>query len=258
MIDRKGFKDWLQSNTDYSKNTISTFGNRLKMGDDLVPWFLPLADYMTKLEAMYGFKSLEPAVRSQIRKVMKLYADYQYSMLDRPIAADVEVLAAPEPAAAEPVAPEAETVTEPASEPVYPEQQSLPEEEKVPEVTASERQEEEEEAVSIRPRRAPQWMNRSETFKREAPEPIKPRFVPQISRVEDEEESEEPDVSETVPETAELPEEPADPEESIVISFKCSNGRTAKLTVPDGVSDEEMKLVYDIFNMIMKRRFHVG
>ena len=129
MIDRKGFKDWLQSNTDYSKNTISTFGNRLKMGDDLVPWFLPLADYMTKLEAMYGFKSLEPAVRSQIRKVMKLYADYQYSMLDRPIAADVEVLAAPEPAAAEPAAPEAETVTEPAPEPVYPEQQSLPEEE---------------------------------------------------------------------------------------------------------------------------------
>lgn len=73
-----GFKQWLISNTTYSNRVVSNTISRLKRADRMHP-VRPEEVYLFELEHTDGFNSLSVAVKSQIRKAVKLYFQYAKS-----------------------------------------------------------------------------------------------------------------------------------------------------------------------------------
>ena len=69
------FKQWLISNTTYSNRVISNIVSRLNRADRMHPVY-PEEVYLFELEHTEDFKKLSVTVKSQIRKVVKLYLQY--------------------------------------------------------------------------------------------------------------------------------------------------------------------------------------
>ena len=79
MIDLNGFKNWLLTNTDYSKATINDMISRVKRADSILPWFNDII-YQFRLEQVETYQLLSSSVRSQIKKAVKLYFDFASSL----------------------------------------------------------------------------------------------------------------------------------------------------------------------------------
>jgi len=75
MIDFSNFKLWLIENEIYSSRTVGNIVCRLKRADSILNWNNE-PTYQFLLEKEKDFASLSPAVKSQIRKAVKLYFDF--------------------------------------------------------------------------------------------------------------------------------------------------------------------------------------
>ena len=69
------FKLWLTENKNYSDKVISNTVSRFKRANNISPWFDDPV-YQYQLEQTDEFKSLSTAVRSQIKKSVKLYSEF--------------------------------------------------------------------------------------------------------------------------------------------------------------------------------------
>lgn len=76
MIDLANFRLWLMDTTTYSERTISNIVSRFKRADALVEWHDD-AIYQFQLEQCPQFQELSSTVRSQIKKAVKLYFEYE-------------------------------------------------------------------------------------------------------------------------------------------------------------------------------------
>lgn len=74
-MDSSGFKQWLISNTTYSKRVVSNTISRLKRANRMHP-VRPEELYIFELEHIDEFNGLSVTVKSQIRKAVKLYFQY--------------------------------------------------------------------------------------------------------------------------------------------------------------------------------------
>lgn len=75
MINISGFKGWLETKTQYSKETVRNILSRVKRADQILPWFNEEA-YVYYLEQTVAFQNLSCSVKSQIKKAVKYYFDY--------------------------------------------------------------------------------------------------------------------------------------------------------------------------------------
>lgn len=78
MIDLSNFKLWLTENKDYSSKTISNIVSRFKRADTLLSWFNDVI-YQFRLEQLEAYQVLPSDVRSQIKKSVKLYFEFENS-----------------------------------------------------------------------------------------------------------------------------------------------------------------------------------
>ena len=76
MIDLPNFKLWLMDTFTYKERTISNIVSRFKRADSLVKWHNN-AVYQFQLEQCPQFQELSATVRSQIKKAVKLYFEYE-------------------------------------------------------------------------------------------------------------------------------------------------------------------------------------
>ena len=76
MIDAVQFKSWLRANTSYSDAVIGDTISRMKRADSLLE-FTKEEVYIFHLEHRPEFKKLSSSVRSQIKKAVKLYLNFQ-------------------------------------------------------------------------------------------------------------------------------------------------------------------------------------
>lgn len=76
MIDNKEFRAWLKENTPYSPRVITDIVSRAKRVDNILEWNSDEA-YLFYLEKNEDFSKLSSAVKSQMRKAIKLYANYK-------------------------------------------------------------------------------------------------------------------------------------------------------------------------------------
>lgn len=74
-MDLSNFKLWLNENKNYSPKVISNTASRLKRADGMLAWYNDLM-YQYQLEQLEEYQALSPAVRSQIKKAVKLYLEY--------------------------------------------------------------------------------------------------------------------------------------------------------------------------------------
>ena len=72
MIDFKNFKSWINDNKSYSAKTKCDIVSRLKRADSILKWYDDRV-YVYYLEQSEEFKKLPSAIRSQIKKAVKLY-----------------------------------------------------------------------------------------------------------------------------------------------------------------------------------------
>lgn len=73
------FKQWLTENTEYSKRVVSNVLSRLNRANRILPVYNNEL-YLFELEHVEAFKQLSCAVRSQLRKSVRLYIDYMKSI----------------------------------------------------------------------------------------------------------------------------------------------------------------------------------
>lgn len=78
------FKDWLTNNTNYSKATISDTVSRVRRADKILPWYNDKV-YQFRLEQDETYKNLSCAIRSQLKKAVKLYFEYVEETLKKPM-----------------------------------------------------------------------------------------------------------------------------------------------------------------------------
>lgn len=76
MIDCTGFRNWLTTQTTYSHEVIGDVVSRAKRADSILEWY---ADdlYLFHLGNNEDFLELSTSVKSQIKKAVKLYKQYQ-------------------------------------------------------------------------------------------------------------------------------------------------------------------------------------
>lgn len=75
MVDIQGFKEWLKVSKAYTPDVISDLGSRLKRADKIRE--IDGTDtYLFYLEKEESFKCLSVSVKSQLRRAVKLYAEY--------------------------------------------------------------------------------------------------------------------------------------------------------------------------------------
>lgn len=72
------FREWLITNTAYSKRVVSNIVCRLNRANHMCPVH-PDEVYLFELEHLEEFKKLSVTVKSQIRKAVKLYLQYAKS-----------------------------------------------------------------------------------------------------------------------------------------------------------------------------------
>lgn len=75
-MDLDGFKTWLTANKKYSKETISNIVSRMKRANNILPWFNDMV-YLFRIEQETTYQNLTCSVRSQIKKAVKLYFEFQ-------------------------------------------------------------------------------------------------------------------------------------------------------------------------------------
>lgn len=78
MTDYTDFKNWLQENTTYSRAVIGDIASRMNRADHILKWNNS-DTYLFYLNKEKAFMGLSVSVRSQIRKAVKLYTEYQHS-----------------------------------------------------------------------------------------------------------------------------------------------------------------------------------
>lgn len=76
MIDLANFRLWLMDTTQYSERTVSNIVSRFKRADGFVSWHNEPV-YVFELEQNELFRGLSSTVRSQIKKAVKLYSEYE-------------------------------------------------------------------------------------------------------------------------------------------------------------------------------------
>lgn len=69
------FKQWLSKNTTYSHAVIIDLASRIKRADSILE-FRNDELYLFYLEKQKGFMELSVSVRSQVRKSVRLYAEF--------------------------------------------------------------------------------------------------------------------------------------------------------------------------------------
>ena len=74
MVNTDLFKEWLETNTNYSAPVIRDMLSRLKRADTILTWQNEEV-YIFYLERQEKFKELSPTVRSQLKKSVKLYRE---------------------------------------------------------------------------------------------------------------------------------------------------------------------------------------
>jgi DNA (cytosine-5)-methyltransferase 1 len=79
-----GFKDWLTNNTDYSKATIGDTVSRVRRADKILPWYNDIV-YQFRLEQEEAYQEFSCSVRSQIKKAVKLYFEFEEHSSRKPI-----------------------------------------------------------------------------------------------------------------------------------------------------------------------------
>ena len=78
MVELIGFKIWLFENKKYSKKTVSNIVSRFKRVNKIIPWKNePI--YFFEIEQNKDFSELKGSVKSQIKKAIKLYQEYDSS-----------------------------------------------------------------------------------------------------------------------------------------------------------------------------------
>lgn len=75
MIDVEGFKSWIMAKG-FSNRVNSDIVSRMKRADIIKPWGNE-ETYSFYLEREAAFQELSVSVRSQIRKAVRLYDEYQ-------------------------------------------------------------------------------------------------------------------------------------------------------------------------------------
>lgn len=75
MVETKQFKKWLKEETNYSDAVISDIASRMKRADNLIEWNGENT-YQFFLEQDERYREMSVSVRSQIKKSVKLYAEY--------------------------------------------------------------------------------------------------------------------------------------------------------------------------------------
>lgn len=75
MIEAEKFRIWLKSNTNYSSAVVRDMVSRMKRADSLLPWD-GSETYIFYLGETPAFKSLTVSVRSQLRKAVKAYSQF--------------------------------------------------------------------------------------------------------------------------------------------------------------------------------------
>ena len=89
MQDMNSFKNWITNNTSYSKATVSDTVSRVKRANSILPIFDDIV-YQFRLEQTDEYKQLSCAVRSQIKKAIKLYFEYLNSPKENLLASENE------------------------------------------------------------------------------------------------------------------------------------------------------------------------
>lgn len=82
MIDYEQFKEWLKENTTYTDNVITDIISRIKRANSILSYDSS-ETYLYYMEQQEAFKNLSVSVRSQIRKAIRLYGQYEKSSLDK-------------------------------------------------------------------------------------------------------------------------------------------------------------------------------
>lgn len=78
MINSIEFKKWLIANTKYSDAAINDVVSRMKRADRIMPWDSNEA-YIYYLEKNEDFSKMSVSVKSQIRKAVKYYIEFDLS-----------------------------------------------------------------------------------------------------------------------------------------------------------------------------------
>ena len=76
MIKTIEFKEWLKNNTTFSDNVIKDTVSRMKRADYLLEW-KDEEIYQFHLEHIDDYMNLSVSVRSQIKRAIKLYTEFQ-------------------------------------------------------------------------------------------------------------------------------------------------------------------------------------
>lgn len=78
MINCDGFKDWLIKNTSYTTAAINDVVSRMNRADKLLEWD-GKETYIYYLEKSDKFLDLSVSVKSQMRKAVKYYIEFNKS-----------------------------------------------------------------------------------------------------------------------------------------------------------------------------------
>lgn len=78
MIKSIEFREWLTSNTKYSDAAINDVVSRMKRADRMMPWNSS-ETYLYFLEKNEDFSKMSVSVKSQIRKAVKYYIEFNAS-----------------------------------------------------------------------------------------------------------------------------------------------------------------------------------
>ena len=75
IMDMSNFKLWLAENKKYTNKVISNTASRFRRANGMLVWFNdPM--YLYQLEQLPEYQALSTAVRSQIKKAVKLYSEF--------------------------------------------------------------------------------------------------------------------------------------------------------------------------------------
>lgn len=78
MLDLNNFKIWLNENTNYSDKTISNIASRVNRANKMISLF-PKPIYIFNLEQEQEYQKLSSSIRSQIKKAVNLYIEFEIS-----------------------------------------------------------------------------------------------------------------------------------------------------------------------------------
>lgn len=74
-MDCEGFKNWLKTEYTYTEATVKDMASRLRRANNMLEFFNDDV-YLFRLSQTEDFNNVSPAVKSQIRKAVKLYTTY--------------------------------------------------------------------------------------------------------------------------------------------------------------------------------------